>query len=191
MNSSTIVSPQLTKVLSQIEKFGFKFFGYDENNDPLVIAPNGQIIPLKVAYEFVQLQIKKSSENTSENSPESMPTLPQIQDIGASIELTSEKSAEKESVIEKATESAPMLQQVAVTSPSTATPVPPITKDSSMKMPAPFDDGFKIKSFDPTDIAQTQDFVKNNSKASNSSSNKWLSTQFEKFLREYNSKAGK
>jgi len=190
MNSSQNLTPQIAAAMLQIEKFGFKFFGYGENNDPLVIAPNGQIIPLKVAYEFVQQQIQRANQQqTNGGSLESMPVIPQIPD-SQPIGVNLEKSPEKEQSIEKTQEKQSNQTQVS-TSVQQAGDVE-TKKDTSTKMPSvPFDEGFKIKTFDPTDVEQAKNFVQSNSSASNQSSNKWLSIQFEKFLKEYQLKSSK
>ncbi len=188
MNSSSNLTPQIAAILAQIEKFGFKFFGYGENNDPLVIAPNGQVIPLKVAYEFVQQQIQNSTTN-KQGGIESLPLgIAQIPD-SKPMDVNFEKTPEKESSLETKPESQQNIQTQVSTNPVQNAPISNTQNSVTPKMPMPFDDGFKIKTFDPTDIDQTQEFVKQNSTATNTSSKKWLAAQFEKFLKEYQQKS--
>lgn len=183
-NTSANSNPQVSVVLSQIEQFGFKYFGNDENNAPLVTAPNGQVIPLKVAYDFVQLQIKKASDTSSGGNLEQMPVMPPSVD-SSSLEVNIEKSAEKESSIEKASEKQSNIntaQNAQASTPQVATPVVDI------KMPMPFDEGFKVTKFDPTDLNQVEDYIQSNKNGSTSNTSTWLANQFEKFLQEYKSK---
>jgi len=175
-------NPQVSAVLSQIERFGFKYYGNGENNEPLVLAPNGQVIPLKVAYDFVQMQIKKAAEQQSgSGNLEQMPSMPPTVD-SSGIEVNIEKSAEKESSIEKASEKQNNVQTVQST-PSNTTPV--VATPVDIKMPMPFDEGFKITKFDPTDLNQVEDYIQTNKNGSTSSTSTWLANQFEKFLQEY------
>jgi len=183
--SSSSADPQINAVLVQLEKFGFKFFGHGENNDPLVIAPNGQIIPLKIAYEFVQQQIKKAADQNAGEKLESMPSIPSVLD-SSPIEFNIEKSPEKESALEKKSENANNLQK-AQGDASTKVPVVVAAK-LEVKLPPPFDDGFKITRFDPTDLKQAEEYVNQKKKGSQGSTSTWLAILFGKFLQEYKSK---
>lgn len=60
---------QIEKILSILTKIGFTFYKHDSDSDePLVKAPNGQIVSMFVAYEFVRSQVaKKASEGYSSN----------------------------------------------------------------------------------------------------------------------------
>lgn len=184
--ASNTGSNQMAVVLKQIEQYGFKFFGNGENNEPLVIAPNGQVIPLKVAYAFVQQQIKKAAEQSSGGSIESMPSMPQTIDsnpIGANFE----KSPEKETSVEKKSESQNNIQKSNPAQVQTSTANPPAA-DTSIKMPQPYDEGFKVTKFDPTDPNAVSDYVQSNKSGSTTNSSTWLAHQFEKFLLEYKNK---
>jgi len=175
---------QVNAVLAQIERFGFKYFGNGENNEPLVLAPNGQVIPLKVAYDFVQMQISKAAQQQAGGGPEQMPSIPQTVD-SAGLEVHIEKSVEKETSIEKASEK----QTVVQTANNTAQTATPVTVDPiEIKMPIPFDEGFKVTKFDPTDLNQVEDYIESNKNGSAASTSTWLANQFEKFLQEYKSK---
>ena len=185
MDTNSQTNPQINAVLQQLERFGFKYFGVGENNEPLVIAPNGQVIPLKVAYEFVQFQIKKSSEEKTGGNAESMPSMSQSIDTYTP-DISLEKSPEKETAIDQSTKNE---TSVAKSTPSHTQGISTSVKtDIKIKMPPPFDDGFKITKFDPTDLEQVEDYVNSNKSASNTSSTKWLAAQFEKFLKEYKQK---
>jgi len=63
MSNIKLNEEQTKKLLQIVTKAGFKFYGRDENNDILVIAPNGQIVSILVAYKFLQDQ-KKQTENS-------------------------------------------------------------------------------------------------------------------------------
>ncbi len=167
---------QLQQVIAQLEKFGFKFFGYSETSEPLVVAPNGQVIPLKVAYDFIKQQVEKATSGNIEKFPEGIPTL----DSSPKIESKMEGAVESEKSIEKKQEkSEPQKNQNA---PQTQTPT---ASDDDTVMPMPFGDGFAIKSFNPTKLKEAEIYIEKNSQGSNTSSRKWLAIQFEKFVKEY------
>lgn len=166
---------QLQQVITQLEKFGFKFFGYSETSEPLVVAPNGQVIPLKVAYDFIKQQVDKATSGSIEKFPESMPTIDSSPKIESKIETAVEKSVEKQSDQPKS-ENKPATNQSVQTTQTT---------DPDILMPLPFTDGFQVKSFNPTNLREVEEYIKDNSKVSNTSSRKWLAIQFEKFVKEY------
>jgi hypothetical protein len=99
MNNQNIAQNNDPEVLKLVEKFGFKFFGYDESKFILVVAPNGEIVQLSVAYEFVQKQI--ASSQVSSGGPEGFPNMPSMPQVP---EVNLESNLEKESAIEKAQE---------------------------------------------------------------------------------------
>lgn len=178
-------NPNIQEILKTISQFGFNYFGNDENGAPLVYAPNGQVVPLDVAYNFVRNQIEQS-KNSSGSSAESMPQMPQASPE-RSLETNVEQSLENVDI--KKPETKVENQQNQVQGPSQVatnpTPAPVIAKPK----PLPFGEGFKPKSFDATDVTQALKFIEDNKKQSDKSSNKWLAIQFEKFLNEI--KAGK
>lgn len=186
--TANTTDPQLLTVLDQIGKFGFRFFGYGENNEPLVIAPNGQVIPIKIAYEFVQQQINKSQIASSGGSLENMPEMPVSVDSGSFETKVETNNPEKESNIETSQQQKKQTSLSTVQNKSNDEQNPKI---STGKMNPPFDDGFKIRSFDPTDIAQATKFVEDNQNGSASSTKTWLAAQFKKFMLEYNLKSSK
>ncbi len=177
-------NPNIQEILKTLSQFGFNYFGNDENGAPLVYAPNGQVVPLDVAYNFVKNQIEQTKvSSSSSGSIESVPQMPQSTPE-KSLESTLEHSLDikkPESNIEsQQNQSQQQTQAVQGT-----VPAPVIVKPK----PLPYGDGFKPKNFDPTDIAQTLNFIEQNKKQSDTASNKWLAIQFEKFLNEM--KAGK
>ena len=66
-NSQSTQSSQ--QIMDILNNFGFKFFGYNEENAPLVVAPNGQVVDVDTAYKFLQgqLNIAKSSSSAEAN----------------------------------------------------------------------------------------------------------------------------
>lgn len=177
MNNQTVAQNNDLEVLKLVERFGFKFFGYDESGLTLVVAPNGQVVLLTVAYDFVQTQIARSQASSGggmESMP-NMPTMPQI--VDSSIETAVEKEASIEKVVEKPKEVAAQQSQPA--------PVPTTVQVAAKPQEAesPYGDGFKPP-INPVFIDKAIEYVKNNSKKSLSSTSRWLSVQFQKFIEE-------
>jgi hypothetical protein len=176
----TNLSQDLQQVLNQLEKFGFKFFGYDENNLPLVIGPNGQVTPLNTAYQFVQKQIQSSK--TSSGSVE------QIPQATASIEAgTVESGIERklETVVEKQEFRQEQSAQTASVPQNNTTSSSPKIDVKTTEAFKPFGDGY-LPPFDSSDIQNVISFIQNNSGSatSNTSSNKWIAILWKKFLEE-------
>lgn len=165
-------------LLKLLEKFGFKFFGYDESNNALVVAPNGQIVNINVAYNFVKNQINKVS---SGNGPEAMPSMPQIPtDFESGLETApeSEKNIEKESKREQQSNQ-PNNQQ-------SSQPIKSTQTQATSKTESPYGDGFKL-SINPADVDKVLNFIQQNSKKSNADAAKWLAIQFSKYYAEVKS----
>lgn len=182
-NNSTDVN-QEQQMLSLIMKFGFIFYGYDESASMLVKAPNGQVVGVKLAYEFIQKQIAQQS---SSSGPESMPDIPQMPDSKPAVESSFEKEISIENVVESKDQDSDddgSAQQPPSTQQSTpqAQPQPQVNLKQAVELP--YQAGFDPRSFDPRDVDSTLAFIKQNSKASNTSSDKWLALLFEKFLNE-------
>lgn len=179
MDNQTLQQNNDQEVLKLVERFGFKFFGYDENSLTLVVAPNGQIVPLKVAYDFVQTQIANSQ--VTGGGPESMPNMPTMPVIP---DANLETSIEKESTIEKSVEKKQEVANVA------AQPIPVVQQPTTPAKPkepeSPYGDGFKTP-INPVYIEKAIEYIKKNSRKSLSSTSKWLSVQFEKFVSEQKS----
>ena len=170
------VDPQLVQILDVLSKFGFKFFGYSESKEPLVIAQNGQVVTVTVAYNFAQTQMAKASAAASLGSIENMPQMPQALNMPTSPESKMEAAAEKPS---------DNIQNF------TLEDLPKITKPAPQSAPqvqqsgnSPFGDGFKITSIDPSNVGQAMAYVKKHSKLKQTSTKKYLALQFEKFLNE-------
>jgi len=180
MNNQALQQNNDQEVLKLVERFGFKFFGYDESALTLVVAPNGQIVPLNVAYEFVQKQISNSQSTGGgvEGMP-NMPTMPVVPEVNF------ESNIEKESIIEKVTEKKQDNPQIPanqlVTTPQVQTAAPKPKEPES-----PYGDGFKTP-INPIYIDKAIEYIKKNSRKSLSSTSKWLSVQFEKFVSEQKS----
>lgn len=188
------MDPQLVQILQQIDRFGFKFYGYNENNYPMVVAPNGQVVPVNVAKQFVDQQIEFERQQQQQNSSsgyggvEGMPQMPE----GPSVESNVEKGSEREVSIEQ------IKQPEQIKEPETSNQSGPNQSGSVLQTPTqvalpkvamPYGDGYEPKSFNPADITQVVDFIERNSKAKKSNSNAWIAMQWQKFLEEM--KAGK
>lgn len=173
--NGNLINQNNEETLRLVEKFGFKFFGYDENSFSLVVAPNGQIVPLSVAYEFVQTQI--SNSQVSSGGLESMPNVPSLPVVP---ESTIESSIEKESSIESyKRESIEKKEDTNIQQPLVSLS-PPVKKTEPE---FPYGDGFKTP-FNPIYIEKALDYIRKNSKKTLSSTSKWLSVQFQKFIDE-------
>jgi hypothetical protein len=181
MNSQA--DPEIQKILPTLNKFGFVFFGYDENKKPLVKAPNGQVVFLDVAYQFVKEQIEKN-EGESTGNVEDMPEIPQMpqaveQGSESNVESGAEKSPEQKQEEKKEDQNIPNLQgpmqQVQVRTPQVQ-----IKKPKQL----PFGDGFQPKTFDPEKVDQVLKYIEKNSKKSAKTSDKWLAEMFKKFYDE-------
>lgn len=179
MNDQNVSQNNDIEVLKLVERFGFKFFGYDENKLTLVVAPNGQIVQLKVAYEFVQKQIESSQSFSS--GPEGMPNMPSMPNIP---DQSFESNLEKESSIEKPAEKNQEVQNTV--KPVQPTPVVQTTPVKAKEPESPYGDGF-TPPFNPIFVDKAIDYIRRNSKKSLSSTSRWLSVQFEKFVSEQKS----
>jgi len=176
-NSNPTPQPnaQDEEVLKLVASFGFKFFGYDEGNNTLVVAPNGQIVLLSVAYNFVKAQMAKTAGQGG--GPEMIPQMPSMpSSIDTKAENNIEQSAEKgiERQAEKQKTSLGVDLQVKPKAPPVAIKAAP---------ESPYGDSMKL-SFNPSDLNKTLSFISSNSKKSKTTSAKWLAEQFKKFLEE-------
>ncbi len=177
--------PKLQQILVQIQQFGFKFYAFDESNIPLVIGPNNQITPINVAIDFVnrQIQTQRAQQSLASGGPENMPSAPQMPDATGALEKSVERGVEtkNESNQEKKATKQNQQNDVSVNVPTKA---PKVTLAAPIK---PYGDGFDPKSFNPTDLKSTLDFISKNASAKKTSSNRWVAEQFKKFLEELKS----
>lgn len=174
--------PKLQNILEKLKQFGFEFYGNGESGVPLVKGPNGQVVEVNIAINFVNEQIKKQQESAG-GSIEN-PQMPENIDTKISVERSVESKIETSMEQEKSPEQkserndnpgaqAPIIQKKA----------PQVKLDKSKNKP--YGDGFDPQGFNPTDINSTMRFIEKNSKESNKSSNKWLAEQFKKFVAEF------
>lgn len=170
--AAALANPQYSEILKTLEKFGFKFFGYAENKEPLVVAPNGQVTSLTVAYNFVKSKLIEPSKTGGVEAMPQMPVMPE-----SSAETSVEKAAESEKSAEKAS-------QNAQPSDLTVKRVAPKVASVAPKVELPFGDGFYPKVFDPTDVSKAQSFVSQNSQKDDKTAEKWLAVLWDKFLKE-------
>ncbi|GAB4287357.1 MAG: hypothetical protein Kow0081_5090 [Candidatus Dojkabacteria bacterium] len=173
--------PRLQQILVQLAPFGFRFYGFDENSQPLVIGPNKQVTHINVAIQFVNQQIENQQ---SSGSPESMPDIPNMPI--ASPERSAETKIETaiESAVETKQEEETENQNNQKQGPQVQVPQKAPTIKLERPKIIPYGDGFEPKSFNPESISQTLKYIEKHSKASKTSSNKWLAEQFRKFVKE-------
>lgn len=174
--------PKLQNILNQLARFGFSFYGFDENKVPLVISPNKQVVQINLAINFVNQQIESQRNSGSSSGPESMPSMPTMNqnmdssNFESNIDTKLEKPSEQR--FEKQTQ---QVQQVSDLQTKKVSPPIKLVKP----MNKGFGDGFDPKSFNPEDINSTLKFIEKNSSAKATSSNAWLAKLFKKFMSEY------
>lgn len=176
--SREIKDPQLKQVLDKLAKFGFGFFGYNEEGMPLVKAENEQVIPINSAIEYANEQIKLQSQESS-SSPEEFPQQPSSPEtsVETSLEASVESTVETKdaSTVETRQEESKELQ---------------VKKQSPTIKLAPKDNkpynknSFDVESFDPTSTKAARAFISKNQDKSSKQTEKWLSVLFRKFLDE-------
>jgi hypothetical protein len=176
-NSVQVQGEGLEEILKTLEKFGFKFFGYSEDREPLVIAPNGQVVSVAIAYNFVKNQIQKSSSAGTESGIESMPDLANMPNFETAAESAQERGIESQTEQDLSKK----LQPDGYKSITQNSPKMIATKPQSISL---FGDGFPIKSFDPGEVHQVLGFIQKHSKSKDTTTKKWLAKQFEKFIAE-------
>ncbi len=184
MNQTTpqpITKNDEQSMLNSIIQFGFKFYGYDENASMLVTAPNGQVVPLPMAFEFVRRRVNEM-QVTATNGVEGVPQMPTMPDGEKSPEQNIETNIEKVEEIKQPQQVQPANPAVNQTSnqQTLATPPKMLVKQS---IPVPFGDGF-VPKFDHSDVEKVMDFINKNTSKGNSSSNKWMAEQWKKFIAE-------
>jgi len=122
-----------------------------------------------------------NSQNSS-GGPESMPNMPTMPVVPeANIETTVEKESTIENIVEKK-------QEVSKTvMPATpVVPQPQVAPAKPKEPESPYGDGFKPP-VNPAYIEKAIEYIKRNSRKSLSSTSRWLSVQFEKFVSEQKS----
>ncbi|MEP7103835.1 MAG: hypothetical protein ABI721_03960 [Candidatus Dojkabacteria bacterium] len=175
----SITDPKILEILKTVEKFEFKFFGLSETKEPLVIAPNGQVVLLNVAYNFVKTKLIDPSKASS--GVESMPVMPAMPDSSfKQLDANLEKKFEIEKQVEKSKE----VSTPAAPSDLAVRNIAPKQAVIEPKIDIPFGDGFYPKVFDPTDVNKAQKFIAANAQKDDKSSERWLSVLWDKFIKE-------
>ncbi len=176
---ASVTDPKVLEILKAVEKFNFKFFGLSETKEPLVMAPNGQVVGLGVAYNFVKTKLIEPAQSSS--GTEAMPSMPVIPEvIPSQPDAGLEKAFEIEKQIEKPKETPATNPQ----SDLTVRNIAPKEKVLEPKIDLPFGDGFYPRAFDPTDVNKAQKFIAANAQKDDKSSEKWLSVLWDKFIKE-------
>ncbi len=183
-----VEDPKLKTILEQLKHFGFEFFGFGENGIPLVKGPNEQIVKINIAINFVNEKIKEQQEASEGGSPE-QPHIPENIDTSVNLESSVESKIESSPEVEKNIEKKPETKPSPRPELQVQQKAPVVKLDK--KDNKPYGDGFDPKSFNPSDIGSTLKFIENNSKASKTSSNKWLAEQFKKFVLEFKASSSK
>lgn len=175
----SITDPKILEILKTVEKFGFKFFGLSETKEVLVTAPNGQVVGLNIAYDFVKTKIIDASKTS--NGPEGMPSMPVMpESLGNMPDTNIERSFEIEKQSEKPKEVVTPNSQ----SDLTVRNIAPKQAVIEPKIDIPFGDGFYPRVFDPTDVNKAQKFIAANANKDDKSSERWLSILWDKFIKE-------
>lgn len=185
MNSQQ-VSPQLQNVLNLLDKYGFKFFGHNEAQEPLVIAPNGQIITVNAAYNYVQSRMNAAATSSAGKGPEGMPQMPSMPQMANVPDAQLDKKMEKEGNKFETQKAPEKVQQNVVQTQAPAKA--PVVAAAPAKINLPFGDGFTPKTFNPSDADQVNSFVSQNSTKPATDPKKWLSILLSKFLQENQNK---
>lgn len=168
---------ELQDVLKIIEKFGFSFFGYNEAQEPLVVSPNGQVVTVSVALNFVKAQVNKVQGEKS-GSPESIPQMSvDIEKVKENVDIGFESGIESKSEKPENKENGSSKNQ----QPSASTPTVAVVNKQVEKY---FGEGFNPKVFDWSKLSQVKSFVEENAQKSNTTSDAWLAKLFEKFMQE-------
>lgn len=177
----------MQKLLEIVKKAGFSFYGYNENGEILVNAPNGQIISVLIAYKFLREQKKRAEESNSSSGNLNQPSIPSFVDAQTFTEVPREQITEKipnesRSEIIKPTEESSSTDgefKGITTLQTNDTKKEPV-------IPKPFSIGFEPQDFDPTNLNQVKKFIDSNTtKGSNDKSNKWLAVAFDKWIKEF------
>lgn len=162
-----------------VEKFNFKFFGLSETKEPLVMAPNGQVVTLAVAYNFVKTKLIEPAQGSG--GPEAMPSMPVMPEaIPSQLDVNLEKGPEAEKTPEKQKETTPATPQTDLAVRNIA----PKQLVVEPKIDLPFGDGFYPRAFDPTDVNKAQAFIAANAGKDPKSSATWLAILWGKFIKE-------
>lgn len=172
------------EVIKVLQKFGFKFFGYNEAKQALVMAPNGQITEASTAYSFLQSQLQVAQ--SSGGAAESMPQMPNVS-IESSAEISPEKTDQgfENSQERKESEISSVLDSGSVKTPKITLPE---KKDSLYSDGYSNFDSVNLDLTDPKNVVALEEFVKSNAKKDNSDPIKWLSYMFQKAIQEQQDK---
>jgi hypothetical protein len=188
----------INEIIKILEKFNFKFFGRNESGAYLVIAPNGQIVPVDVAYKFLQTQMSNANQSTTSTGTEGMPSMPQMPQVPVNFEqpkyenIPNNIDKQNENRIENKQESGLMMPSGSV--PRVA-PKVVIKEEKSQQI----GDGYTVFNdvnlnalSDPNNQQKLLNFIeKNRKQTTNKDPKKWLAFLFKKFLEEYNLETGK
>jgi len=179
---------ELKKIINFVSKFGFKFYGFSEDKQVLLTAPNGQITTLTIALQFIKVKKSEISSSTSKGSgPEVVSNLPLIMPeslvtekiIEHAADAKIEKSLDVANKIEKDSEN--QNAKVSIVTEDKKTAKKP---DITSKMAMPISVGFLPSNFDPLDPKSVTSFIKTHSNSKSTDSKKWLATLWNKFLIE-------
>jgi len=175
MSKNVTLDPQIQDNLQALQQYGFVYFGMDENGQILVQGPNGQVVPLKMANEFVQSQIINRQD-----SPAGIEGVPQIP---RDIESATEASIESGEKVVQAKDDREKVQKVVnVADPMHVRNQAPKMKVLSDEANKPWGEGFNMTFELKPEIVEK--FIASNIKRPKSSTNKWLATAFSKWMQE-------
>ncbi len=176
-------SMDINKILQFVEKYGFKFYGYDENKVPLLVAPNNQIVSLKEVLEFFKKKKNEISQIESRSSV--IENVNKIEHYLPYLDLSVEVVNRPDQAIEKKEAETNKVDMVKDKSSSrNNTNQIKTNNNDNLKLNVPIGVGYLPASFDPLDIKSTQEFINRNSHKDLKDTKKWIATLWMKFLAE-------
>jgi hypothetical protein len=190
------MNDDLKKILKYIKVYGFEFFGFDENKNPLVTAPNKQIVPLQLALEFLKAkrnEINSSSTGSLEKISESFVSLDSSNPSAKSevdIESIDTRLVEKQvdtirEMNDKDIERVSNVVKEESYKPAKVSSAPASTKKvPEIRLDMPIGVGFLPSVFDPLSPSSTKSFITKSSKSDIRKTKRWLATLWNKFLLE-------
>ena len=174
------VNQKIKEFILGAEKFGFKYYGLDENRKPLFQHQNGQVLNVSDVLNHIN-NIVNSRQDSDSSGPESMPNSSNsIESKEGNLEISNENIEKKENV-----------DKVASKNPGALIPTHSPTE---IEKKAPKIDVYKknieifsaghLPSFDLADNKSVDIFIKKNTAKPRTSSNKWLASKLSKLRTE-------
>lgn len=171
-------SPITDEMIQTLARFGFNFFASDENGNPLVTAPNGQVISAEMAYKFLQSELAKSKSGSIEiPNIEIQPQISIVEEVQQTVERP------VDSIDTKNIDDSNIQKKEIINSIKT----PKVEVNTSSNL---FSDGYnKFQDLDldlskEKNIESLEKYIEKNAKKDNTDPKKWLSLMLQKVLLE-------